>query len=115
MAKLYFYYSSMNAGKSTNLLQSSYNYKERGMSTIVLAPAFDDRFGKGKVTSRIGIETDATTFTRDMNLRDVVTAAHEEAPVHCVLIDEAQFLTRDQVSRSRAASTCSPGPTTSRN
>jgi thymidine kinase len=97
MAKLYFYYSSMNAGKSTNLLQSSYNYKERGMSTIVLAPAFDDRFGKGKVTSRIGIETDATTFTRDMNLRDVVTAAHEEAPVHCVLIDEAQFLTRDQV------------------
>ena len=97
MAKLYFYYSSMNAGKSTNLLQSSYNYKERGMSTIVLAPAFDDRFGKGKVTSRIGIETDATTFTRDMNLLDVVTAAHEEAAVHCVLIDEAQFLTRDQV------------------
>ena len=97
MAKLYFYYSSMNAGKSTNLLQSSYNYKERGMSTIVLAPAFDDRFGKGKVTSRIGIETDATTFTSDMNLLDVVTAAHEEAQVHCVLIDEAQFLTRDQV------------------
>ncbi|MCO4810997.1 MAG: thymidine kinase [Gammaproteobacteria bacterium] len=97
MAKLYFYYSSMNAGKSTNLLQSSYNYKERGMSTIVLAPAFDDRFGKGKVTSRIGIETDATTFTRDMNLLDVVTAAQEEAAVHCVLIDEAQFLTRDQV------------------
>ena len=54
----------MNAGKSTNLLQSSYNYKERGMSTLVLAPAFDDRFGKGKVTSRIGIETDATTFTQ---------------------------------------------------
>jgi len=97
MAKLYFYYSSMNAGKSTNLLQSSYNYKERGMSTIVLAPAFDDRFGKGKVTSRIGIETDATTFTNDMNLLDIVTAAHEESPVHCVLIDEAQFLTRDQV------------------
>jgi thymidine kinase len=97
MAKLYFYYSSMNAGKSTNLLQSSYNYKERGMSTFVLAPAFDDRFGKGKVTSRIGIETDATTFTSDMNLLDIVTAANKEAPVHCVLIDEAQFLTRDQV------------------
>ena len=97
MAKLYFYYSSMNAGKSTNLLQSSYNYKERGMSTFVLAPAFDDRFGKGKVASRIGIETDATTFTSDMNLLDIVTAANEEAPVHCVLIDEAQFLTRDQV------------------
>ena len=63
MAKLYFYYSSMNAGKSTSLLQSSYNYKERGMRTLVLAPAFDDRYGAGKVTSRIGIETEATTFS----------------------------------------------------
>jgi thymidine kinase len=97
MAKLYFYYSSMNAGKSTNLLQSSYNYKERGMSTLVLAPAFDDRYGKGKVTSRIGIETEATTFTADCNLLDVVNAANDEETVHCVLIDEAQFLTRDQV------------------
>ena len=97
MAKLYFYYSSMNAGKSTNLLQSSYNYKERGMSTLVLAPAFDDRYGKGKVTSRIGIETEATTFTADCNLLDVVNAANDEETVHCVLIDGAQFLTRDQV------------------
>ena len=97
MAKLYFYYSSMNAGKSTNLLQSSYNYKERGMSTVVLAPAFDDRYGQGKVASRIGIETDATTFTNETDLLDVVKAASEEEPVHCVLIDEAQFLTRDQV------------------
>ena len=68
MAKLYFYYSSMNAGKSTALLQSSYNYKERGMNTLVLAPQFDDRFGVGKVTSRIGIETDATTFRADTDL-----------------------------------------------
>ena len=97
MAKLYFYYSSMNAGKSTNLLQSSYNYKERGMSTLVLAPAFDDRYGQGKVTSRIGIETEATTFTVDCNLLDVVNAANDEETVHCVLVDEAQFLTRDQV------------------
>ncbi len=97
MAKLYFYYSSMNAGKSTNLLQSSYNYKERGMSTVVLAPAFDDRYGQGKVASRIGIETDATTFTTETNLIEVVKAASTEEPVHCVLIDEAQFLTRDQV------------------
>jgi thymidine kinase len=59
MAKLYFYYSSMNAGKSTSLLQSSYNYKERGMNTLVLAPRLDDRFGRGKVASRIGIESDA--------------------------------------------------------
>ncbi len=97
MAKLYFYYSSMNAGKSTNLLQSSYNYKERGMRTMVLAPAFDDRYGEGKVTSRIGIETDAITFSSDTNLFDLVAAAVEEGPLHCVLVDEAQFLTRDQV------------------
>ena len=97
MAKLYFYYSSMNAGKSTNLLQSSYNYKERGMRTMVLAPSFDDRYGAGKVTSRIGIETEATTFNSETNLLDVVTAANDEDPLHCVLIDEAQFLTRDQV------------------
>jgi len=97
MAKLYFYYSSMNAGKSTNLLQSSYNYKERGMNTVVFAPAFDDRYEEGKITSRIGLETEATTFTQETNLFDVVTAVSDEAPVHCVLIDEAQFLTRDQV------------------
>ena len=97
MAKLYFYYSSMNAGKSTNLLQSSYNYKERGMRTLVLAPSFDDRFGAGKVTSRIGIETEATTFNNETNLLEVVTALHAEEKLHCVLIDEAQFLTRDQV------------------
>ena len=97
MAKMYFYYSSMNAGKSTNLLQSSYNYQERGMNTLVLAPAFDDRFGAGKVTSRIGIETEAQTFRDDTDLLDVVTAANEERRVHCVLVDEAQFLTKDQV------------------
>ena len=97
MAKLYFYYSSMNAGKSTNLLQSSYNYKERGMSTLVLAPRLDDRYGIGKVTSRIGIESEATTFTTDCDLLALVTESHEGSPLHCVLIDEAQFLTRDQV------------------
>ncbi len=97
MAKLYFYYSSMNAGKSTSLLQSSYNYKERGMNTLVLAPQLDDRFGVGKVTSRIGIETEAMTFLSDTNLFDLVETAHREVPLHCVLIDEAQFLTRDQV------------------
>ena len=97
MAKLYFYYSSMNAGKSTSLLQSSYNYKERGMSTLVLAPRLDDRYGIGKVTSRIGIESEATTFSKDTDLLALVTEGHEESPLHCVLIDEAQFLTRDQV------------------
>ena len=97
MAKLYFYYSSMNAGKSTNLLQSSYNYKERGMHTLVLAPQMDDRFGEGKVTSRIGIASEATTFTVDTDLLALVGSANEEQKVHCVLIDEAQFLTREQV------------------
>ena len=97
MAKLYFYYSSMNAGKSTNLLQSSYNYKERGMNTLVFAPLLDDRYGAGKVTSRIGIETEATSFTRDTNLLRVVEDSNATQPLHCVLIDEAQFLTRDQV------------------
>jgi thymidine kinase len=97
MAKLYFYYSSMNAGKSTALLQSSYNYKERGMNTLVLAPLLDDRYGAGKVTSRIGIETDATVFKRDDDLFAVVEQCIAKDPLHCVLIDEAQFLTRDQV------------------
>jgi thymidine kinase len=98
MAKLYFYYSSMNAGKSTALLQSSYNYKERGMNTLVLAPAFDDRYGVGKVTSRIGLEAAATTFTRADNLLEIVTVCVQEDPLHCVLIDEAQFLTKEQVA-----------------
>jgi len=97
MAKLYFYYSSMNAGKSTSLLQSSYNYKERGMNTLILAPRLDDRFGAGKVTSRIGIESEATAFQNDTNLFDVIEAHCANEPLHCVLIDEAQFLTRDQV------------------
>ena len=97
MAKLYFYYSSMNAGKSTALLQSSYNYRERGMNTLVLAPELDNRYGEGKVTSRIGIEADARTFTAADNLLDVVKAHLDEGALHCVLIDEAQFLTKEQV------------------
>jgi len=97
MAKLYFYYSSMNAGKSTALLQSSYNYRERGMRTYVLAPVLDDRYGAGKVTSRIGIETDAVAFRQSDDLYEQIEGQHNEDPLHCVLIDEAQFLTRDQV------------------
>ena len=97
MAKLYFYYSSMNAGKSTALLQSSYNYRERGMNTLVLAPELDDRYGAGKVTSRIGIEADARTFKSDDDLFGIVRTHLKSEPLHCVLIDEAQFLTKDQV------------------
>lgn len=97
MAKLYFYYSSMNAGKSTNLLQSSYNYRERGMNTLILAPELDDRYDVGQVTSRIGLEAEATTFRPGDNLQNVVAKASAEEPIHCVLIDEAQFLTKEQV------------------
>ena len=97
MAKLYFYYSSMNAGKSTSLLQSSYNYKERGMRTLVLAPELDDRYGAGKVTSRIGLEAEATTFKTGDNLFELIERRLVDEPLHCVLIDEAQFLTKRQV------------------
>ncbi|MCH8250525.1 MAG: thymidine kinase [Proteobacteria bacterium] len=97
MAKMYFYYSSMNAGKSTALLQSSYNYKERGMNTLVLVPVLDDRYGAGKVTSRIGIEAEAAVFRSDDDLFAMVESLHTDDALHCVLIDEAQFLTRDQV------------------
>ncbi|STY63075.1 thymidine kinase [Mannheimia haemolytica] len=97
MAKLYFYYSSMNAGKSTTLLQSSYNYQERGMNTLVYTAAIDDRFGVGKVSSRIGISQEAQLFTSDTNLFAEISALHTNKALHCILIDEAQFLTKTQV------------------
>jgi len=97
MAKLYFYYSSMNAGKSTILLQSSYNYRERGMHTLILSPELDDRFQIGKVTSRIGIEADALTFTISDNLLSMVLRSDQNEKIACVLVDEAQFLTEAQV------------------
>ena len=97
MAKLYFYYSSMNAGKSTALLQSSYNYRERGMHTLILAPHLDDRYGAGKVTSRIGLESSATTFETDEDLYKLISAESAQEALNCVLVDEAQFLTKEQV------------------
>lgn len=97
MAKLYFYYSAMNAGKSTTLLQSSYNYRERGMSTMILQPEIDTRAGSGVVASRIGIEAQAITFTTADNLLNVVRRSNDTSAIHCVLVDEAQFLTKQQV------------------
>jgi len=97
MAKLYFYYSSMNAGKSTALLQASYNYRERGMNTIVLAPSLDDRYGQGMVTSRIGLQSEAVSIRPDEDLFARVSSLIVEKPLHCVLIDEAQFLSKKQV------------------
>lgn len=87
----------MNAGKSTTLLQSSYNYQERGMNTLVYTAAIDDRFGVGKVSSRIGISQEANLFTVDTNLFAEIKTLHSNKALHCILIDEAQFLTKTQV------------------
>lgn len=97
MAKLYFYYSAMNAGKSTTLLQSSYNYQERNMRTLIYTAAIDDRYGKSKVTSRIGISQPAQLFNSDTNLFSEIAAEHQQQSLHCILVDEAQFLTKKQV------------------
>ena len=96
MAKLYFYYASMNAGKSTTLLQADFNYRERGMTTMVWTAGLDTR-SDGMVRSRIGLEADAHRFAADTDLYAAVTAAHRAQPVGCVLIDEAQFLSPQQV------------------
>lgn len=87
----------MNAGKSTSLLQSSYNYRERGMNTLVMTASIDDRYGVGKVASRIGIETEAQVFASDDNLANMIQAELKEQPLHCILIDESQFLSKEQV------------------
>lgn len=97
MAKLYFYYSAMNAGKSTVLLQSSHNYQERGMQTLLMMPALDNRFQYGTITSRIGLSEPAYAFHSEDNLYEHVLKSGTDRPYACVLIDEAQFLTRDQV------------------
>ena len=99
MAKIYFYYSAMNAGKSTVLLQSSYNYQERGMRTLVFLPSVDTRSGLGRVRSRIGLEAPAEVLAPTDNLLNRVRHEHASAPVACVLVDEAQFLTRAQVEQ----------------
>ena len=97
MAKLYFYYSSMNAGKSTTLLQSSFNYQERGMETMLFTAAVDDRYAPGIIRSRIGLEAAAETFDTGTDIRAAVEAEQARRPLHCILVDEAQFLTRAQV------------------
>ncbi len=99
MAKLYFYYSAMNAGKSTVMLQSSYNYHERGMQTLVLTPAIDTRAGTGRVRSRIGLEAEANAFGAKDDLLALTKAAHAKQKLSCVLVDEAQFLSRAQVDQ----------------
>lgn len=96
MAKLYFYYSSMNAGKSTTMLQADFNYRERGMRTMLWTAELDTR-SEGKVRSRIGLEASAHLYGPDTDLLAAVLAEHSDAKLDCVLLDEAQFLTEDQV------------------
>lgn len=97
MAQLYFYYSAMNAGKSTSLLQSAYNYQERGMVVAIYTAALDHRFGLGKVSSRIGLAMDAHVFDGNFNFVAHVSSIVAQGRLDCVLIDEAQFLTKAQV------------------
>ncbi|GAB2183952.1 thymidine kinase [Roseibium sp. LAB1] len=97
MAKLYFNYSSMNAGKSTVLLQAAYNYEERGMNTLLLIAAFDDRAGKGRIASRIGLGADADIFNASDNIYEHISRSNDAQKVDAVLVDEAQFLTESQV------------------
>jgi thymidine kinase len=89
----------MNAGKSTVLLQSSYNYRERGMRTLILSPEIDQRFGAGRVSSRIGLSSESVPFSTTDNLFRRVERGHQHQEIHCVLVDEAQFLTKNQVKQ----------------
>jgi thymidine kinase len=97
MAKLYFYYAVMNAGKSTTLLQADFNYRERGMQTMLWTAAHDDRSGAGQIGSRLGLTIEANAYSPEVDLFDAVGDELKRRELHCVLIDEAQFLTRQQV------------------
>ena len=97
MAKLYFHYSTMNAGKSTLLLQASHNYYERGMQTYLLAATFDTRVGSGRIGSRIGLSADADMFTPTEDLFVKIKQRLDTGPCSCVFLDEAQFLSAEQV------------------
>ena len=97
MAKLYFYYAAMNAGKSTTLLQADYNYRERGMETMLWTARLDDRAGVGTIGSRIALNAPARTFEPEIDLFAEVSEDLKKRKLDCILIDEAQFLTRDHV------------------
>ena len=99
MAKLYFNYSSMNAGKSTALLQANHNYLERGMKTKMFTYSGDNRFEENKIVSRIGISSAAHSFSSSTNLFESLKEDEEKEEIRCVLIDEAQFLTKEQVKQ----------------
>lgn len=97
MAQMYFYYSAMNAGKSTTLLQSSFNYQERGMHPVIYTAALDDRYGRGKVASRIGLQAEAYLFRDETDLFQEISELNAAKSIDCILIDECQFLSKQQV------------------
>ena len=97
MAKLYFYYAAMNAGKSTTLLQADFNYRERGMETMLWTATHDDRSGAGTIGSRIALSAPANSYSPDVDLFDSVGEELKKRKLHCILVDEAQFLTREHV------------------
>ncbi|AKR56519.1 thymidine kinase [Youhaiella tibetensis] len=97
MAKLYFSYAAMNAGKSTILLQASYNYRERGMNTMLFTSALYAEDGVGLISSRLGVSSEAELYTGETDLFTRIAAQNRATPISCVFVDEAQFLTADQV------------------
>ncbi|MGI9277430.1 MAG: thymidine kinase [Endozoicomonas sp.] len=97
MASLYFYFSSMDSGKSTYLLQAAHNYESAGKRVMMLTPMVDDRFGTGKITSRIGLQSDALVISNEDRLLELVAKEHDSARISCAMIDESQFLTPEQV------------------
>src|SRR6476620_2477801 len=97
MAKLYFYYAAMNAGQATPLLQADFNYRERGMETMLWTAALDDRSGTGTIGSRIALSAPAYTFDEDVDLFDAIGEELKKRELHCILVDEAQFLSQRHV------------------
>jgi len=97
VAKLYFYYAAMNAGKSTTLIQADFNYRERGMETMLWTAAHDDRSGAGTIGSRVALSAPAHTYSADVDLFEAVAGEHKRRKLDCILVDEAQFLTQRHV------------------
>ena len=97
MAQLYYRYSTMNAGKSIELIKVAYNYEERGLKVMTLVPSVDDRYGTGKITSRIGLQRDALVISEKTNILEMFIAENSFGKVDCVLIDECQFLKKHHV------------------
>lgn len=97
MAQLYYRYSTMNAGKSIELIKVAYNYEERGKRVLTLVPAVDDRYGTGLITSRIGLQREAVVVSEETDILDLFVEKNDDRKIDCVLIDECQFLKKHHV------------------